>query len=283
VGVFCSLQSTLLSRLCMVYSTPLIYLFYSPLQYNQEGQEHRERQKQFHKQSVEFRNSTRIWREVDSKRTRTRLLSERLAMLARLSSYMSYAGMTVYVNQSTPSPSEEGANDGLLLTWGVLSVACIVLELTVMIIATILHVSLLEASCREGSVDPSLQYDAAARPEGDVMTVRQLECLWETQYEWWYRRLVLLFSAGLPLTFALLVPLAHIKFPQFPSCAWPATFVCLAGIFIWFRVHRSMVGHLLHVQHTARPASSLTRSTRAAPAAATGDRESGPQAQHLAA
>lgn len=186
-------------------------------------------------------------------------------MLARLSSYMCYAGMTVYVNQGTPSPSDEGANTGLLLVWGALSVACIVLQLSVMIIATILHLSLLEVSCREGSEDAAFQYDAVALPDGDVMTVQQLERLWEEQYEWWYRRLVQLFSAGLPLMFGLLIPLAHIKFLFLPSCAWTASAICFVGVGIWFRVHTFMVGHLLHRPYTPSAAAS-TQGQRISPA-----------------
>ncbi|KAJ1482904.1 hypothetical protein T484DRAFT_2628839 [Baffinella frigidus] len=217
--------------------------------------EQRSMEKLWRKDDYAFMELQRGWRLVDDKRTRAQERAGQLALLARVSGYMALAMITVYVNQNIPDQS--GAwytrGQGLLMVWGVLSIACVVLHLTVMLLATMMNVSLLERSAQEDSTDNlkdvraliTRDMEGGDGVEGNVMTPYQLEKLWRQEYAGWFRRLIMLFSAGIPLSFSVFTPLALIKFQHCEGCTWAIACVSLLGIAIWWRFHASMVSHIL--------------------------------------
>lgn len=86
-----------------------------------------------------------------------------------------------------------------------------------------------------------------------AMTPFQLEAVWRREYDRWFRRLVLLFSAGIPLSLAVFTPLALIKLPRCPACAWAVGCSSITGLAVWLRFHLSMVSHILWASEVPGP------------------------------
>ena len=86
---------------------------------------------------------------------------------------MCYAEITVLVNQHLPDESDFKMSHALLGVWGVLCVFNIILHVTVMLIANIIHISILQVSTHEGPEDTltdAEQYKLdGSNPDGIVM------------------------------------------------------------------------------------------------------------------
>eukprot|EP00285_Hemiselmis_virescens_P004167 CAMPEP_0173412214 /NCGR_PEP_ID=MMETSP1356-20130122/78958_1 /TAXON_ID=77927 ORGANISM="Hemiselmis virescens, Strain PCC157" /NCGR_SAMPLE_ID=MMETSP1356 /ASSEMBLY_ACC=CAM_ASM_000847 /LENGTH=147 /DNA_ID=CAMNT_0014374079 /DNA_START=42 /DNA_END=482 /DNA_ORIENTATION=+ len=114
-----------------------------------EEQTFRDQSKAWREEDQQFKRTEKAWREIDSKRSRLTQIAEQLESLARLSSYMCLAEMTIYINQSLPGRSEGELHHALLGVWGVLCVAGIVSNMVIMLASTIIHISVLQVSCHE--------------------------------------------------------------------------------------------------------------------------------------
>lgn len=94
---------------------------------------------------------------------------------------MCLAEMTVYVNQSLPEDEEFYTNRWLMGIWGIMSVSAIVLHINLMMIASIIHIAVLQISVHEGPEDTlssnTDQYRLdGSNPEGIVMHPQQVGC-----------------------------------------------------------------------------------------------------------
>jgi hypothetical protein len=130
---------------------------------------------------MRFKRLEQVWRDVDSKRWRLTQISGQLESLARISSYMCYAETTIFVNQHIPDDSDFEMSDALLGVWGVLCLVNILLHITVMLIANIIHISILQVSAHEGPEDAltdAEQYKLdGSNPDGIVMHPCQVRTL----------------------------------------------------------------------------------------------------------
>ena len=66
---------------------------------------------------------------------------------------MVYSEITCYVNMTVPDPSQTALDDGLLMTWGLLNVFGVILHVSLMVVAMLLYIAILQVSAHEGPED----------------------------------------------------------------------------------------------------------------------------------
>ena len=114
----------------------------------------------------------------------------------------------------------------LLTIWSMVCAAVIVLNFTVMVMASLIQLSVVHATGDEGVGDfqaPELLYTLDGRkPDGIILHEEQFLSLWKRNHDTRFRNLMLVFSYGVPLYFISLGLGVLIKFYMSPVRPHPA-------------------------------------------------------------
>ena len=182
-------------------------------------------------------------------------MADKVDLLTRLSSYMMYAWLTIYVNQNPPTIAEHPLAEWIIACWGCLCVLCCTMHMLILMVANLIHVAIMNLSAKEDLVD-EMRNDRVYHYEKKVlepfsracMTVAELDMVWEDFFDKWYSRLVYSFSLSIPVSFLTLVFLAHVKFYMSIASSWISTAIGIVGVLVWVRFRSPLVAYLM-VKH----------------------------------
>ncbi|KAJ1495705.1 hypothetical protein T484DRAFT_1924949, partial [Baffinella frigidus] len=201
---------------------------------------------EFRRADQEYREQERAWRRLDDKRRRVQEITSQIALLARLSALMGGFQVAMYINQGVPPSSErwpnataaesipgkpgesvwEGnhqLNDGLVTLWAFCCVSVIVLNFSIMVVASLIQLAVVHATYREGfgeAVISEDQYHLRDCTDGIIVNEEQFMDFWRFSYQERFQTLMKLFSYGVPVV----VP-----------------FIC-----VWAKYHSQLVVYITH-------------------------------------
>ena len=195
-----------------------------------------------------FRNLQVAWHNLDGKREAIRQRTSTLYTLSQISGYMCLAEMTIYVNITLPDPEYYAMSHTLLMIWGVTCVVAIILNVSIMVLCTLLLVSIQQLSSHEGNEDifePESLY-SSQNEEGSVMTTEHFEEIWKARYEAWYRRIIIFLWLSMLLFFSLLPSLSWVKNFEHHKSAWMVASIAVLAMVVGAPISRAKLGHILH-------------------------------------
>ena len=173
---------------------------------------------------------------------------------------MVYSEITCYVNMTVPDPSQTALDDGLLMTWGLLNVFGVILHVSLMVVAMLLYIAILQVSAHEGPEDelrPEECYSRDSNPNGIVMSEGQFLGIWNDRYEVYFQYLISFFSWGAGIFFATLIPTAHVRYFMNSAAAWIQCGALFVALILWGRIHSSIVPSLMRLRGIAAGGSQI--------------------------
>ena len=205
-----------------------------------------------HEKIVQSRALQQYWRGIEDKRDRLALRTEQCDVLMRLSFILSLVSLTSYINLA-PGHGDVAPSDILLAVWSGLSVLSASSQILILVATCWQYLSLLGLATQEAPVHEAPQPCPPAASLDTASSVQDLDHCWVLQFDQLYWRLLRLLSGTVPLTFACLLTLAHVKFYMSPPAAWTSAMASLGGIGVWLRSHEPLVMFLAMSSSSALP------------------------------
>ncbi|EKX50164.1 hypothetical protein GUITHDRAFT_135348 [Guillardia theta CCMP2712] len=167
------------------------------------------------------------WAKEDSRFRDLIMMKTQLSLLARLSALMG------------------GFQDELIAIWAAISVLVIVVNFSIMIMASLMQLQIAQHTYKEGDfpIHDSERY-SAANPDGLIIESQEFLLFWNLTCDHKFIVMMKVFSWGIPLYFASLALGVILKFYMSTVAALISAMPCVAFTRIWWHYHSGLISYI---------------------------------------